>query len=310
MRERPIGDLTDALTSLGVMVRTLGNPGFPPLELLANGLHGGNTTIRADKSSQFLSGLLLAAPCVDGDETIITIDGPILSAPYIDITVQMMRAFGAEITVSIDERTYTIPGRQKYKSPGIYAIEPDASTATYFWAVAALTGGTVRVPGIGKHAMQGDAAFVDVLAQMGCTVTKGDDFIEVTGNGALHGLTVDMNAISDTVMTLAVLAPFADSPTTMENIAHIRHKETDRLHAVATELSRLGVAVDERGDGITIYPVKTITPATIHTYDDHRMAMAFALVGLRVPGIVIADPACVAKTVPDYFDRLEAISGR
>jgi 3-phosphoshikimate 1-carboxyvinyltransferase len=155
--------------------------------------------------------------------------------------------------------------------------------------------------------MQGDIAFVDVLEAMGCAVTRTENYIEVIGTGDLRGITVDINAISDTVMTLAVLAPFASSPTVIENVAHIRHKETDRLAAVATELMRLGVRVDERADGMTIYPVARVTPATIQTYDDHRMAMAFALVGLRAAGVVIADPKCVAKTFPDYFDRLQRL---
>ena len=217
----------------------------------------------------------------------------------------MVRAFGGVMEVSEDMRTFRIPGRQRYTSPNIYAIEPDASSATYFWATAAITGGTVRVPGIGQNALQGDSAFVDILAAMGCEITKADNFIEVKGNGTLTGGTFDMNAISDTVMTLAAVAPFADSPTVIENVAHIRHKETDRITATVTELRRLGVRVDEREDGLTIYPAANITPTEpVQTYDDHRVAMAFALIGLRVPGIQIADPACVNKTFPDYFTRL------
>jgi 3-phosphoshikimate 1-carboxyvinyltransferase len=307
MRERPMRDLIQALRQLGVSIESLGSNDCPPIRLQANGLHGGACSIRSDASSQFLSGLLLAAPCADGDTTVIQVEGPILSAPYIQITVAMVRAFGGIIDVSPDQRVYTIPGRQTYHSPGVYTVEPDASSASYFWAAAALTGGTVRVPGIGKHALQGDAAFVDVLAAMGCTVTKAEDAITVTGPDRLKGISCDMNAISDTVMTLAAIAPFADTPTVIENVAHIRHKETDRLKAVATELGRLGVRVEEREDGMTIYPVTGIRPAVVHTYDDHRMAMAFALVGLRASGVSIADPDCVAKTFPDYFVRLERL---
>lgn len=308
MRERPIGDLLDALQALGVHAESVAGNGCPPLRINADGLHGGTCTIRADKSSQFLSGLLLAAPCAKGNETVITVEGPLLSAPYITITVEMVRAFGGVINVSDEGRTFHIPGNQTYQTPGTYVVEPDASSATYFWAMAAITGGTVRVPGIGRNALQGDTGFVDVLAAMGCNVQKGDDFIEVSGTGTLTGGRFDMNEISDTVMTLAAIAPFADSPTIIENIAHIRLKETDRITATVTELRRLGVRVDEREDGFIIHPCHTITPTEpVHTYDDHRMAMAFALIGLRVPGVQIADPACVNKTFPDYFTRLERL---
>ncbi|MBC7808432.1 MAG: 3-phosphoshikimate 1-carboxyvinyltransferase [Akkermansiaceae bacterium] len=308
MRERPIGDLLHALQALGVHAESVAGNGCPPLRIDADGLHGGACTIRADKSSQFLSGLLLAAPCAKGEQTVVTVDGPLLSAPYITITVEMVRAFGGVIHVSEDGRIFRIPGNQMYRTPGTYAVEPDASSATYFWGAAAITGGTARVPGIGRNALQGDAAFVDVLSAMGCGVRKDDDFIEITGTSKLTGGTFDMNAISDTVMTLAAIAPFADSPTVLENIAHIRHKETDRIAATVTELRRLGVRVDEREDGFTIYPCDKITPtAPVRTYDDHRMAMAFALIGLRVPGVQIADPSCVNKTFPDYFARLERL---
>lgn len=310
MRERPIGDLLDALKALGVHAESLAGNDCPPVRIDADGLHGGVCTIRADKSSQFLSGLLLAAPCAKGDETVITVEGPLLSAPYITITVEMVRAFGGVIHVSSDGRTFRVPGNQTYHSPGAYAIEPDASSATYFWGAAAVAGGTVRVPGIGRTALQGDAAFVDVLAAMGCDVQKGADFIEVSGNGRLTGGTFDMNEISDTVMTLAAIAPFADAPTVIANVAHIRHKETDRISATVTELRRLGVRVDEREDAFTVFPCDALTPTEpVHTYDDHRMAMAFALIGLRVPGVRIADPACVNKTFPDYFARLGRLAG-
>jgi 3-phosphoshikimate 1-carboxyvinyltransferase len=308
MRERPMGDLLSALTALGVDAESLSGNGCPPIRVHAKGLQGGTCSIRADSSSQFLSGLLLAAPCAEGVRTQIHVEGPILSAPYISMTVQMARAFGGVIDDSVDGRIYEIPGRQRYSSPHVYAIEPDASAATYFWAAAAITGGCVRVQGIGKDAMQGDVEFVNILEDMGCKVTRSDDFIEVEYVGRLHGGTWDMNAISDTVMTLAAVAPFADSPTVIENVAHIRHKETDRLHAVAVELTKLGVRVEERDSGMTIYPESKMKPAIIHTYDDHRMAMAFALIGLRVPGVTIADPDCVAKTFPDYFMRLDQLA--
>lgn len=307
MRERPMADLLQALAQLGVDAESVGGDGRPPIRLRAHGLHGGSCHVRADTSSQFLSGLLLAAPCADANQTRIAIDGPVLSAPYIAITTAMVRQFGGAIGIEDGGRTYVVPGRQHYRARPTYGVEPDASAASYFLAAAAITGGRVRVPGIGRDALQGDTAFVDVLEQMGCRVTRGDDHIEVEGTGGLSGVRLDMNAISDTVMTLAAIAPFADGPTVIENVAHIRHKETDRLTAVATELARLGVRVDERADGLTIYPARRILPATVQTYDDHRMAMAFALVGLRASGVRIADPGCVAKTFPDYFTRLFAL---
>jgi len=309
MRERPMGDLLRALRALSVDAESASGNGCPPIRLHAAGLHGGSCVLRADTSSQFLSGLLLAAPCADGSETRIQIEGPILSAPYIHITTSMVAAFGGGVETAEGGARYLVPGRQHYRALTRYVVEPDASAATYFWAAAAITGGRVRIDGIGRRALQGDAAFVDVLEAMGCRVTRADHFIEVAGgSGGLRGVTWDMNAISDTVMTLAAIAPFADGPTTIENVAHIRHKETDRLHAVAAELTRLGVRVDERADGLTIYPATRIRPATVQTYDDHRMAMAFALIGLRAPGVVIADPGCVAKTFPDYFDRLRDLT--
>ena len=307
MRERPMGDLLRALRQLDVDVESLGGNGCPPLRVRATGLHGGVCAVRGDTSSQFLSGLLLAAPVADGTETRIRVEGPLLSAPYVEMTVAMMRSFGVAVEEDGARQTYVVPGRQAYRSPEAYAIEPDASAATYFWAAAAITGGRVRVNGIGRRSLQGDAKFVDVLQAMGCKVTRGDDWTEVMGTANLRGGTFDMNAISDTVMTLAAVAPFADSPTTIENVGHIRHKETDRLRAVASELARLGVGVVEREDSLTITPPAKISPATIQTYDDHRMAMAFALIGLRAAGIVIADPGCVAKTFPDYFARLTAL---
>ena len=307
MRERPMGDLLRALRQLDVDVESLGGNGCPPLRVRATGLRGGTCAVRGDTSSQFLSGLLLAAPVADGAETQIRVEGPLLSAPYVEMTVAMMRSFGVDVEVDDTRQTYTVPGRQAYRSPEAYRVEPDASAATYFWAAAAITGGRVRVNGIGRHSLQGDARFVDVLQAMGCAVTRGEDWTEVAGTGTLCGGTFDMNAISDTVMTLAAVAPFAEGPTTIENVGHIRHKETDRLRAVATELARLGVGVTEREDSLTITPVAKIASATIQTYDDHRMAMAFALIGLRVPSVAIADPGCVAKTFPGYFARLTAL---
>jgi 3-phosphoshikimate 1-carboxyvinyltransferase len=304
MRERPIGDLADALRSLGVSVDC--PSGCPPLTIRADGLPGGSTVIRADASSQFLSGLLLAAPCATSPIA-ISVEGPFLSRPYVEMTCQMVRRFGGQIDVSEAGRTYRVQP-SLLSGSGSYAIEPDASSASYFFAAAAITGGRVRVEGLSRDSLQGDVGFVSLLEEMGCAVTWGDHFIEVQG-GPLRGITADMGNISDTVMTLAAVALFADGPTRIENVALIRHKETDRLAATACELARLGVTVEEREDGLTIWPAERPRPATIQTYDDHRMAMAFALVGLRHHNIAIADPGCVAKTFPDFFTRLEALCG-
>jgi 3-phosphoshikimate 1-carboxyvinyltransferase len=304
MRERPIGELLDVLRQLGVDARDELGTGSLPLEVRSNGWRGGKVTMHAEKSSQPLSGLLMVAPLAENGLE-IEVAGELFSQPYIEITTRMMDQWGAALTHE-NLRHFQIPGGQNYRAQ-TYRIEPDASGASYFWAAAAVTGGRVRVEGIGQGALQGDAAFVDVLEQMGCAVTRGDDFIEVRGVPHLRGIDVDMNSISDTVMTLAAIAPFADEPVNIRNVAHIRHKETDRIAAVATELRRLGVTVDERADGLTIHPASALQPAHIKTYDDHRMAMSFAITGLRASGVEILDPGCVAKTFPDFFERLDAL---
>lgn len=304
MRQRPIGDLLSALQQLGVNARDELGTGCLPVVVESRGLRGGKTTMRADASSQFLSALLMVAPLGETD-TEIEIAGELFSKPYIEITLRMMRDWGAQ--VQHDEmRRFHIPGGQSYRAQN-YQIEPDASGASYFWAAAAATGGRVRVEGIGQDTLQGDAAFVDVLAGMGCIVDKGPNYIEVESTSPLRGVDVDMNAISDTVMTLAAIAPFAEGPVSINNVGHIRHKETDRIHAVVTELNRLGVLVEEREDGLTIHPAKQLQPAHIETYDDHRMAMSFAITGLKAPGVTILDPGCVAKTFPDFWQRLDAL---
>ena len=304
MRERPIGDLLSALQQLGVEARDDNGTDCLPVTVRANGLKGGKVVMRAAKSSQPLSALLMVAPLCQSDLE-IEIEGELFSQPYIEITLRMMQQWGVEVSHE-NQRRFYIHGGQNYRAQN-YSIEPDASGASYFWAAAAVTGGRVRVPGIGREALQGDAAFVDVLEKMGCAVEKGDDYIEVRGPAQLRGVDVDMNAISDTVMTLAAIAPFADSPTTIRNIGHIRHKETDRIHAIVTELRRLGVAVEEQEDSVTIQPKSELRAAQIETYDDHRMAMSFAITGLISPGVEILDPGCVAKTFPDFFVRLDAL---
>ncbi len=302
MRERPIRDLIVALRQLGVDVYSENGDGCPPVVVNANGLRGGRVVVRADVSSQFLSGLMLAAPFARGD-TVIEIDGPLVSEPYVGMTVGVLQAFGLEIHLD-GPRAYRIPGRQ---TQGVtsYTVEPDASSASYFFAAAAITGGRVTVEELTTKSLQGDVRFVDLLEEMGCTVVRDQYDLTVHG-GPLRGIDADMNDISDTVMTLAAVALFADGPTVIRNVAHVRHKETDRLAAVAAELRKLGAEVEERPDGLTIHP-RPLTGCALDTYNDHRMAMSLALVGLKVPGVVIRDPGCVAKTYPGFWQDLEAL---
>jgi 3-phosphoshikimate 1-carboxyvinyltransferase len=302
MRERPIRDLLDALNQLGVDVRSEYENGCPPVVVRANGLPGGHVRVKADVSSQFLSGLLLACPFGRGD-TLVEIDGALVSEPYVEMTLAMLGNFGLKVEREGAGR-YRVPGRQAH-GVASYPVEPDASSASYFWAAAAVTGGRVTVSGLNRTSLQGDVRFVDVLAQMGCRVEECDAGITVHG-GKLRGVDVDMNDISDTVMTLGAVAVFADGPTTIRNVGHIRHKETDRIAALATELRKLGAAVEEREDGLTITP-GALRGAAIDTYNDHRMAMSLALVGLKVPGVVIRNPGCVAKTYPGFWQDLDAL---
>jgi 3-phosphoshikimate 1-carboxyvinyltransferase len=302
MRERPIQDLLAALAQLGVRTHSETGNGCPPVILDANGLLGGDVTIKGDVSSQFLSGLLMAAPFADADIT-INVEGTLVSIPYVEMTLSMMRQFHLRVE-SENHRIYRIPGQQ---AGGLseYTIEPDASAASYFFGAAAITGGTITVKGMPSNSMQGDVRFVEVLAEMGCAIDRTDNTITVRG-GPLRGIDVNMNDISDTVMTLGAVACFATGPTTIRNVAHIRHKETDRVSALATELRRIGATVHERDDGLTIDP-GPLHGAVVETYHDHRMAMSLALVGLRVPSIVIDNPSCVAKTYPRFFEDLERL---
>ena len=302
MRQRPIQDLLDALAQLGAAVRCESPGGCPPVTVDAEGLRGGRATIAANKSSQFLSAVLLVAPYAR-DGVILEVSGEVVAPPYVDITDAVMRAF--DVTLSRDGYRRFVVTPQHY-SARHYRIEPDASSAHYFLAAAALTGGRVVVEGLGNSSIQGDVHFVDVLERMGATVERQHDTLTVQGTEQLDGIDVDMNAISDTAPTLAAIAPFARSRVTIRNVAHLRLQESDRLRAVATELHRLGVRVRELPDGLVIEP-SAIQPAVVDTYDDHRIAMSFALVGLRVAGIGIRDPECVRKTFPDFFERLEGL---
>ena len=299
---RPISDLLDALTQIGVSARSQFDNGHLPVIVEADGLAGGKTRLDVSKSSQFLTALLLIAPYAKNDVEIEVIGDR--EMPYIDITLAVMEAFGVQV-VSAGYKYFRIEGGQRYQ-PRIYNIEPDASNASYFFAAAAITGGRVTVQYLSLDSRQGDVQFVRILEQMGCQVTVSDGGITVTGPRQLKGIDVDMRAVSDTALTLAAIAPFADSRVTIRNIEHTRWQETDRIHAMVTELRKLGVPVVENQDGLEISP-SSVTPAAIDTYEDHRMAMAFALVGLKANGIRINDPDCVSKTFPNYFEVLQEL---
>ena len=299
---RPISDLLDALRQIGVSARSQFENGHLPVIVEASGLEGGKTRLDVSKSSQFLTALLLIAPCAKNDMEIEVVGAR--EMPYIDITLSVMEAFGVQI-INEDYKYFRIEGGQQYQ-PRVYNIEPDASNASYFFAAAALTGGRVTVQHLNLDSAQGDLQFVHILEQMGCRTTVSNIGITVTGPRQLKGIDVDMRTISDTALTLAAIAPFADSKVTIRNIEHTRWQETDRIHAMVTELRKLGVSVVEHQDGLEISPA-SINPAAIDTYEDHRMAMAFSLVGLKTHGIRINDPECVSKTFPNYFKVLRGL---
>ncbi|MEU3609689.1 3-phosphoshikimate 1-carboxyvinyltransferase [Streptomyces sp. NPDC035033] len=301
LRARPLRPLLDALTGLGARVSGTGLP----FTLSAEGLGGGRIELDSGVSSQYLSGLLMAAPLMSGP---LTVDVPrLVSRPYLDMTVALMRRFGARVEES-DGSLTVLPGGYR---PTDLVVEPDASTASYVFAAAAVTGRTVRVRGLGRTSLQGDTAFTGVLERAGARVTTGEDWTEVTGpaGGALRGgFTVDMGDISDTFMTMAAVAPLADAPVTITGIAHARVKESDRIAAVAENLRRLGVDVEEGRDRITVHPGVPV-PATVRCRRDHRIAMSFSVLGLRAPGIGLDDPACVAKTFPGFHEELARLFG-
>ncbi|MSQ28682.1 MAG: 3-phosphoshikimate 1-carboxyvinyltransferase [Dehalococcoidia bacterium] len=305
MRQRPIQPLLDGLTQLGVRAVSERGTGCPPLVVEAGGFEGGRARMRGDISSQYFSSLLMVAP-LSRRGVELEVEGELVSKPYIDMTASTMAAFGATME-NHDYRRFSIPCGQSYQAR-TYDIEPDASGASYFFAAAAVTGGRVRVDHLGSGSAQGDLGFVRALEQMGCTVSQTAGYTEVTGPTELKGVDIDMGDISDTAQTLAAIAPFASGPVNIRNIAHVRAKETDRVAAVATELRRLGATVDERPDGLAIHPA-ALHPADIETYDDHRMAMSFAVAGLRVPGLRIKDPGCVSKTFPDFWERFARLRG-
>ncbi len=315
MRERPIGDLVAALESLGAIITEIQSGSSkrtgiakssicPPIQIQASGLAGGRTEIAGSISSQFLSGMLMVAPYAHNPVE-IHLTTELNSKPYVDLTLGVMSDFGVEVERQGYERFDIQPAH--YHSRPNYLIESDASAASYFFAAPAIMGGSVRVEAVSQASKQGDIAFLQILQQMGCSVLEGRDYVEVTGPARLHGIDVNMRDISDTAQTLAAIAPFADAPTRIRGIGFIRAKESNRITDTCTELRRLGVEVEEHPDGLTIQPCADILPADIHTYNDHRMAMSFALIGLRMAGIRIENPACVSKTFPNYFNVLETL---
>ncbi|MFJ8081298.1 3-phosphoshikimate 1-carboxyvinyltransferase [Streptomyces sp. NPDC096205] len=303
MRRRPLGPLTRALRDLGVDLRHDEREGHHPLTVRASGVEGGEVVLDAGQSSQYLTALLLLGPLTRTGLRIRVTD--LVSVPYVEITTAMMRAFGAR--VERDGEVFVVePGGYRATT---YEIEPDASTASYFFAAAALTGGEVTVPGLGKDALQGDLRFVEVLARMGAEVEVGPDATRVRGTGELRGITVNMRDISDTMPTLAALAPYATGPVRIEDVANTRVKECDRLQACAENLRRLGAEVATGEDWIEVRPAARLRPGTeIRTYGDHRMVMSFAVTGLRTPGISFDDPGCVRKTFPDFHEAFAELT--
>lgn len=313
MHERPIGDLVYALNDVGTQIEYTGERGFPPLRIRRGHIHAHRMQVKGNVSSQFLTALLMAAPLMARDhEVVIDVVGDLISKPYIEITLNLMRRFG--VTVERNGwQSFTVPAGQHYVSPGTIHVEGDASSASYFLAAGAIAGGPVRVEGVGKDSIQGDVRFVEALEKMGAKITMGDNWIEAESKGVLKAIDEDFNHIPDAAMTIAVAALYADGPCLLRNIGSWRVKETDRIAAMATELRKLGAKVVEGPDFLRITPPPEIQAAAIDTYDDHRMAMCFSLASLdgaarRGNKIRINDPKCVAKTFPDYFEAFGKIA--
>ncbi len=309
MHERPIADLVSALRGIGARIDYLGTEGYPPLFLHKSEINAENPVrVRGDVSSQFLTALLMALPLAAEDSTII-VEGDLISKPYVEITLNLMRRFGIEVTRDGWE-TFRVPGGIGYSSPREIHVEGDASSASYFLAAGAISGGPVKVEGIGSESIQGDVRFIEVIERMGATIATGANWVEVRGAGRLKAIDGDFNHIPDAAMTAAIMALFADGPSTLRNIASWRVKETDRLAAMAIELRKVGAQVEEGPDFLRIKPPERFLAATIDTYDDHRMAMCFSLAALGGVPIRIVDPNCVAKTFPDYFKVLAGLTSR
>jgi 3-phosphoshikimate 1-carboxyvinyltransferase len=302
LRDRPMGPSIEALRRLGAEVDDSHHPGHLPVVVRAGTVTGDGVGVDGALSSQFTSGLLLAAAAMP-DGISVDLLGPIVSRPYLDMTLAVLRAFGVDAGSDADRRLWVRPGGLTASD---YVVEPDASTASYFLAAAAICGGRMRVADLGTGSLQGDAAFAALLGEMGAEVHQTASFTEVRGVGTLSGIDVDLTDMPDMAQTVAAVAVFADAPTRVRGVEVIKGHETDRIAAVVTELRRCGIRADEHSDGFTIHP-GTPRPARIETYRDHRMAMSFSLLGLRVSGITIADPGCVAKTFPEYFDHLHRL---
>jgi 3-phosphoshikimate 1-carboxyvinyltransferase len=305
MRERPIDHLVDALRQLGAEIEYMEKPGCPPIRLKGTPISGGQVSIKGNISSQYLTSLLMSLPLAEQDSTIEVI-GEQVSKPYLDITLDIMRQFGVSASHE-NYQLFHVKGRQQYQSPGHYLVEGDASSASYFFAAAAIKGGTVRVNGLGRHSVQGDIAFLDVIEQMGARVNRQNSWIEVSG-GPLQAIDLDLNHMPDAAMTVAMMALFARGTSRIRNIYNWRVKETDRMTAMATELRKLGADIQTGDDYIVVTPPAKILPASIDTYGDHRMAMCFSLAALGSSPIIINDPNCVAKTYPAYFTDFAAIT--
>src|SRR5450830_360533 len=314
MHERPIGDLVDALNAVGAQIEYTGEPGFPPLRIRRGHIHADRLSVRGNVSSQFLTALLMAAPLMARDHAVtIEVEGELISKPYIEITLNLMRRFG--VTVAQDGwASFTVAPGQQYASPGTIHVEGDASSASYFLAAGAIGGGPVRTEGVGSDSIQGDVRFADALALMGAQIERGSNWMEARAprSGRLKAIDLDCNHIPDAAMTLAVVALFAEGTTTLRNIASWRIKETDRIAAMATELRKVGATVEEGADFIRITPPASRSSihnpqSGIDTYDDHRMVMCFSLAAFGAEGMRINDPQCVAKTFPDYFARFREV---
>ncbi|GAL21963.1 5-enolpyruvylshikimate-3-phosphate synthase [Vibrio maritimus] len=305
MKERPIGHLVAALVEAGADITYLENENYPPLNIKGTGLKGGHVKIDGSISSQFLTAFLMSAPLAESDVT-IEIVGELVSKPYIDITLHIMKQFGVEVE-NQDYQNFVVKSGQQYQSPGQFLVEGDASSASYFLAAAAIKGGEIKVTGIGKNSIQGDIHFADALEKMGADIEWGDDYI-LCRKGELVGIDMDYNHIPDAAMTIATTALFAKGTTAIRNVYNWRVKETDRLAAMATELRKVGATVEEGEDYIIVEPTTDLKHAAIDTYDDHRMAMCFSLVALSDTPVTINDPKCTSKTFPDYFDKLEGLS--
>ncbi|MFX0090958.1 MAG: 3-phosphoshikimate 1-carboxyvinyltransferase [Candidatus Hodarchaeota archaeon] len=303
MCERPVKDLTDALYKLGVKSQYLKNQGYPPVKIFSS-LKGGKTQMSGNTSSQYFSSVLISSPYAEEDVEIIPTTH-IKSRPYIDLTVEMMERFGVDVEAG---SIFRVKSGQTYQATD-YMVEGDFSSASYFFAVVAVLGGSIRVLGLNKNSRQGDRSFLRYLSMMGCKVTYADDSIKVEHDlrGPLKGIDVDMKNSPDIVQTLAIVACFAASPTTIRNIGHLKHKETDRIESTATELRKIGATVETTADTMIICPLKEPRPATIETYNDHRMCMSFSIAGLKIPGIIIKNPGCVKKSFPNFFDMLNQI---